>query len=259
MKKAIFLLAGAAIINFTMTACDCACSSNKKCKTEGVAVKTYTKADLYKSTGELDTTKLKQAYYDMMERFNYPISDKLKTDEFWVCDFLQADAQTLAMGGVFWINAKGVYGESGTKSYKGDFAKESYGYLGHDIYLLPNQALPEHHHIGGPEGYGPKMEAWLIRNGSARFFGEHKGAGDEKLISELPESERPWGYGQPWFKCKYYADRNIGETYELKDAEAWHFVQALSEGAIISEFATYHNHVSFSKPGLEFDNTKASK
>ena len=216
-------------------------------------MKTYTKEELYNNDGSLNESVYKQAYYELMEANNYPIPAMLKGDDFWVCDFLQADATKLGMGGVFWINAKGVYGEESGK-YKGD----SYGFLGHDIYLLPNQTLPEHHHEGGPEDFGPKMEAWLVRHGKVRFYGERAAAGDEKLISELPEDERPFGYGEPWFNSKYYADRGPGEIYELKDPESWHGIIALEEGAIVSEFATYHNHVSFSNPTAEFDNTKAS-
>ena len=221
-------------------------------------MKTYTNEDLYKKTGELDSDKLKQAYYDMMNRFNYPIPAILKTDEFWICDFLQADVTKLGMAGVFWMNVKGKYGETGTKQYTGDSKGESFGYLGHEIYLLPGQALPEHTHIGGSEEFGPKMEGWHVRYGAVRFFSQCNSEG-AKLISELPEDDKPWGFGQPWFKSKYYVDKVAGETALLEDPETWHFQQALTEGAIVSEYGTYHNHVTFSKPGLEFDNTKASK
>ena len=123
----------------------------------------------------------------------------------------------------------------------------------------PAQALPEHRHIGGAEGYGPKMESWHVRYGTVDFFGEYKGAGDEKLISEMPENERPWGYGQPWFKSKYVARRTAksGKLYTLEDPESWHFQRAGAGGAIVAEYATYHNHVEFSKPGMEFDSSKA--
>ncbi len=257
-KKTLFALASLAIINLSLTGCDCEKSSAETCKPKGVAVKTYTKADLYEKSGALNGEALKQAYYDMMNRFNYPIPAILKSDNFWVCDFLQADATKLGMGGVFWVNQKGSYGETGTKKYSGDFKGQNFGYLGHEIYLLPGQTLPEHTHFGGSETFGPKMEAWHIRYGSVRFFSEVTSEG-AKLISELPESEKPWGYGQPWFKSKYYVDGKAGDVVTMDDPETWHFQQALSEGAIVSEYGTYHNHVTFSKPGMEFDNTKASK
>jgi len=212
----------------------------------------------YKEDGAFAADKAKAAYYDMMRAFNYPIPKLLKSDQFWVCDFLSRDFEKLGMGGIFWMNEKGVYGESGSKAYAGDFKGQKFGYLGHEIYLLPGQMLPEHRHIGGDGGYGPKMEAWHIRYGSVEFFGEFKGAGDEKSISEMPQAERPWGCGQDWFKSKYVAKRTAGELYKLVDAESWHFQRAGANGAIVSEYATYHNHVEFSKPGMKFECSPAS-
>jgi len=200
-----------------------------------------------------------EAYHAMMRSFGYPISDVLKTDELWACDFLQRDFEKLGMAGIFWINAKGQYGENGAKAYKGDFKDQKFGYLGHEIYLLPGQMLPEHRHIGGAEGYGPKMESWQVRYGSVEFFGEYKGAGDEKPISTMPKKARPWGYGEEWFKSKYVAKRTAkaGQLYTLEDPESWHSQRAGAGGAIVTEYATYHNHVEFSKPGMEFASSEA--
>jgi D-lyxose ketol-isomerase len=193
-----------------------------------------------------------------MRAFNYPIPAVLKTDQFWVCDFLQRDMKTVGMGGIMWINTHGLYGQAGTKGYTGEFKNDRYGYLGHEIYLLPGQMLPEHRHVGGADGHGPKMEAWHIRYGNVEFFGEHKGAGDETLISDMPAAARPFGFGEPWFKSKYVAKRSAGQMYSLQDPESWHFQRAGVNGAIVSEYATYHNQVEFSKPGMMFDCSKAT-
>ena len=226
----------------------------------GKSVQQPSNADFYKPDGEFCADSARKAYFAMMEAFAYPVTDVLKTDDFWVCDFLQRDYEKLGMGGVFWKNASGKYGDSGAKAYAGKFKDASFGYLGHEIYLLPGQMLPEHRHIGGPEEYGPKMESWHVRYGTVAFFGEHKGAGDETLISELPESERPWGFGEEWFKSKYVAKRTAksGKLYTLEDPESWHCQRAGPEGAIVAEYATYHNHVEFSKPGMEFASSEAT-
>jgi len=212
---------------------------------------------LYKE-GALDAVALKQAYFDMMEQFNYPVPDVLKTDNFWVCDFNQGDVMALGMGGIFWINEKGEYKASGAGAYAGSYKDDSFGYLLHEIYLLPGQTLPEHTHIGGPEGYGPKMEAWQVRYGEVYFYGQYK-HGDEILISDAPEVMRPWGYGEDWFKSKYIAKRDAktNQMYVMSDPESWHGQKAGPQGAIVTEVATYHNHVTFSKPGMEFKNTGA--
>jgi D-lyxose ketol-isomerase len=211
-------------------------------------------AQFYQTNGAFNPESAKQAYFAMMKGLGYPIPDILKTDTCWVCDFLQRDFTKLGMAGIFWINASGTYGKNGAQAYQGTYKDQQFGYLGHEIYLLPGQMLPEHRHIGGHEGYGPKMEAWHVRYGSVEFFGEYQGEGSETLISAMPESERPWGHDQAWFKSKYVAKRTAqsGKVYALQDPESWHFQRAGAQGAIVSEYGTYHNHVEFSKPGMEF-------
>lgn len=213
----------------------------------------------YQANGAFSQQAAKEAYFAMMKRFGCPIPDVLRTDEFWVCDFLQRDFAKLGMGGIFWINPSGTYGKAGVQAYAGDFKNDHFGYLGHEIYLLPGQVLPEHRHLGGNEGYGPKMESWQVRYGTVEFFGEHKGAGDEILISEMPPEDRPWGYGQDWFKSRYIATRTAqsGRLYTMGDPESWHGQRAGAEGAIVTEYGTYHNHVEFSKPGMKFNCSEA--
>jgi len=207
----------------------------------------------YYHNGVFKDNLAKTAYFDLMRRFNYPISDLLNTDAFWVCDFLQGCFDRLGMGGIFWINQQGIYGEMGGKQYQGEFLADKFGYLGHEIFVLPNQALPEHRHVGGEQGYGPKMESWHVRYGTVSFFGQYKSStNDEMLISDLPESQRPWGYDQPWFKARYVTVREAGQLYHLNDPESWHFMRGGQQGAIVTEYATFHNQVAFSKPGMAF-------
>lgn len=230
------------------------CKKGECCNCEKEMVK-LNKNDYYKG-GKADLAAIKQAYFDMFEHFNYPVPDILKTDDFWVCDFNQGDIMALGMGGIFWINEHGEYKSTGSGTYKGQYKDNQFGYLLHDIYLLPGQTLPEHSHIGGPEGYPPKMESWQVRYGQVDFFGEYQ-HGDEVLISEWPKEKRPWGYGEDWFHSKYISrrDAKTNQMYSLKDPESWHGQVAGPDGAIVVEVATYHNHVRFSKPGMEFNNT----
>ncbi|MCP4452763.1 MAG: hypothetical protein GY809_14970, partial [Planctomycetes bacterium] len=114
------------------------------------------KTNFYATDGSLNAEAVKTAYLDMLKKFGCPIPDVLKTDALWVCDFVQRDISKLGMGGIFWINETGTYGQNGAKTYKGEYKNQKFGYLGHEIYLLPGQLLPEHRHIGGAEGYGPK-------------------------------------------------------------------------------------------------------
>lgn len=220
------------------------------------AVETPVNGDFYKEDGSFCAEKALEAYFSMMKAFHYPIPQTLR-DQVWTADFLSSDFAKIGMGGIFWINESGVYGETGGKDYDGKYVGQKFGYLGHDIYLLPGQAIPEHHHIEGVQGYGPKMEAWRIINGTVTFYGEYNHGNGEKLISELPKDQQPWGFGEDWFRSTYYVTLKAGDVYVLKDPESWHFQEAGENGAIVSEYATYHNHVSFSKPGMEFASTEA--
>lgn len=212
--------------------------------------------DMYKEE-KLDVVAVKKAYFDLFEKFNYPVPDLLKTDEFWVVDFMQGDFLKLGMGGIFWINEHGTYATHGAKKYDDKFNADKFGYLGHDIYLLPGQTLPEHRHIGGGEGFGPKMEAWQVRYGEVTFFGEYQGEGTEIAIADLPKDKIPWGYGEAWMKSKFAVTRTAksGKCYVQSNPESWHGQIAGKDGAIVTEYGTYHNHVMFSKPGMVFGNT----
>jgi len=181
----------------------------------------------YKADGAFDAAKAKYAYYEMMKRFGYPVYDKLKTDDFWAIDFGLNDFVNVGMAGIFWCNDK----------------KD--GYFGHEIYLLPGQMIVEHAHVATPEAK-PKMEAWQVRYGMIYTFGE----GDETTPCpvQLPESQ-----------AKYITVKNCkvlkaGEIAALNRAEAKHFMIAGPEGAIVTEYATYHDNVGlrFTNPGVKF-------
>jgi D-lyxose ketol-isomerase len=221
--------------------------------------KTADSKTFYQSNGAFRENSAKQAYHAMMRSLGYPISDVLKTDEFWVCDFLQRDFANVGLGGVFWAKAAGLYGQAGAGAYSGEFNDEKFGYTGIEIFLLPGQIIPEHRHLGGSDGYGPKMESWLVRYGSVEFFGEYQAVGNETPVSEMAERDRPWGYGESWFQSRYVTTRTArsGQVYSLVDPESWHFMRAGKDGAIVTEFANCHNHVEFSKPGMEFVSSTA--
>ena len=242
MKKSL-LLAAVVAGTFALTGCE-----TTKCPCKG---KTYDNSDFYTADKTMKPATINDAYYTMMKSFDYPVYPSLKTKSFWFSDFGQGDIANLGMGGTFWMNVSGTY-------KKGKFAGQKYGYLGHEIYLLPNQTLPEHHHVAGPEDRGAKMESWLVRYGTVMLYSEVKVPG-AKLLKDLPKNERPWGFGEPWFHSKYYVIVKQGGIGHMPQAESWHGMKAIGKGAIVTEFATYHNHVSFAKPGMTFANSKMPK
>jgi len=187
----------------------------------------YQNEMFYKPDGTFDVASAKQAYYDMMKRFNYPIYEKLKGDEFWAIDFGLKDFVNVGMAGIFWWNDK----------------KE--GYFGHEIYLLPGQMIVEHAHVATPDAK-PKMEAWQVRHGMVYLFGEG-------------EETKPCPVALPASQEKFITVRNCkilreGEIAALNRPEAKHFMVAGPEGAIVTEYATYHDNAGlrFTNPGVKF-------
>lgn len=182
--------------------------------------------DFYKADGSFDVEAAKQAYYDMMKRFNYPIVDRLKTDEFWTLDFGLGKFTEVGMAGIFWVN------------------NEKDNYFGHEIYLLPGQIIPEHKHVK-TEAAGPKLEAWQPRHGWIYIYGE--GTPTPGVEERIPESHQECAVARTEVKLM------PGEVGTLGGAEQWHWMKAGPEGAIVTEYATYHDGT-----GLRFSHPKAA-
>jgi D-lyxose ketol-isomerase len=212
----------------------CTCFKAKTCA-EGKP-----STSVYYKDGKFDAAKAKQAYFDMMKRFNVPVYEALVKDEgyFWVLDFNKGDFDSYGMGGVFWVNTQAPT-----------------GYLGHEIYLLPNQSIPEHSHVATQDAKGNKIQAkeetWMVRNGYVYGFSEI----GEPNLDKYPEAKALLSRVQiPYLKSlhveKWVPD---GRTHNMPKTGSWHFMMAGPEGAIVSEFATYHDMAGlrFSVPGAK--------
>ena len=186
--------------------------------------------------GKFDQDKAKQAYYNMMDKFGYTIFDELKRPDgpFWAVDFGKGEFTSFGMGGVIWCN-------------------ETEGYFGHEIYLLPGQNIAEHRHLPtkGKDGQTIrcKIESWQVRHGTVYGFSEV----GEPNLDQFPEAKAMLAKCQiPHLKSvhvqKWEAD---GKVHKLAAPETWHFMQAGPEGAIVFEFATFHDNAGlrFTVPG----------
>ena len=192
---------------------------------DSAAVKTYTNADFYAADGTFQVDKAREAYHDMFRRFGYPISDRLK-EEMWILDFGLGDFARVGMAGIFWLN------------------RQDYNYFGHEIYLLPGQMIPEHKHLATDKG-APKMESWQPRHGMIYTFGE--GDPTAELLDKIPPSQRDIVNSRC---CK---PLGIDEVGDLNRRTAWHFMVAGPEGALVTEYGTFHD-----MDGLRFSNPKAT-
>ena len=193
----------------------------------GKAMLGLKKSDFYDASGKFLGDKARQAYYALMKRFSYPVPDRLKGDEFWAIDFGLGDFTHVGMAGIFWWNS------------------QKYGYFGHEIYLLPGQMIVEHAHLATDAGPA-KMEAWHVRHGMVWTFGE--GEETRPMPVELPESQATF------ITVRHCEPLLPGQTRELNRPTAKHFMLAGPDGAIVTEYATYHDNAGlrFTNPGVKF-------
>lgn len=184
--------------------------------------KKYTNADFY-TDGKFNEAVAIEAYKDMFEFYGIPFTPLMEKD-MWVVDFGLGDFENLGMGGIFWVNDM------------------EHGYFAHAIYLLPDQMIPEHAHVRTE--HAPKFESWMVTKGWAYNFSE--------IGDATPNAPAiPANHGE--VKSKNFVVQQVGEVVHLKKEESFHFLMAGPEGAIVDEWASYHDGA-----GLRFTNTKAS-
>ncbi len=210
-----------------MAATGTGCAETKAAK----KLRAFKNEEFYDADGTFNQEAAKQAYYELMEYHGYPKYDSLK-EVLWVLDFAVGRFTDVGMGGVFWLN---------------EWVEEGkYGYLGHEIFLLPGQMIPEHRHVQH-EDVPPKMEGWHCRYGETILFAEGDPSPDAEKI--IPASE-----------LKFTTCRNVqrlapGEVGKLGKPLAPHFQVAGPEGEIVSEYASYHSMdaLRFTNPDIKLD------
>ena len=184
--------------------------------------KKYTNADFYKD-GKFDQQVAIEAMKDMFKFYDVPFTELMAKD-MWVTDFGLGDFENVGMGGIFWIN------------------DAEHGYFAHAIYLLPGQMIPEHAHV--KTKFPAKHESWMVEKGWVYNFSV---IGDETPNAPaIPASHGP-------IKSKNFAVQKVGDVLRLKELESFHFMMAGPEGAIVDEWACYHDN-----DGLRFTNKKAA-
>ncbi len=183
--------------------------------------KKYTNADFY-TDGKFNQKVAMEAFKEMFAFYDYPFTPLLEKD-MWVTDFGLGDFENVGMGGVFWVN------------------DATHGYFAHAIYLLPSQMIPEHAHV--KTEYPAKFESWMVTKGWVYNFSE--------IGEETPNPPAiPAGHGP--IKSKNFVVQNVGEVIHLKKEETFHFLLAGPQGAIVDEWASFHDGA-----GLRFTNPEA--
>jgi hypothetical protein len=190
-----------------------------------VTLPKYKNEDFYKD-GKFQAEKAKQAYFDMMAAHGYPVPEFLRTN-MWATDFGLGDFVNAGMGGIFWVNFQET------------------GYFAHEIFLLPGQMIVEHGHEATAKGKA-KMESWHVRHGSIYNFGEEGGPVPAEV--KLPKSQEKY---ITVTKCTVL---NPGDIRTLNRVGAKHFMMGGPQGAIVSEYASFHDGdgLRFTNPGVKF-------
>ena len=181
---------------------------------------------IYDAQGNFCEDKARKAYLDMLERFGYPIPAHFK-DELFVTDLGVGDFWNVGIGGTMWCNS------------------QEHGYFAFEIMLLPGQMIPEHWHVES-EDAAAKMETWHTRHGMIYTFSE--GEATENCPVEVPESQKDYvtvGHCEPL---------EVGQCRTLNRLGAKHYMIAGPEGAVVTEYASYHDGeaLRFTDPRASF-------
>ena len=187
----------------------------------------FDNATFYNADGSFNVEAGKDAYIKMMKYHGYPIFPGLK-EKMWVSDYGLGQFTKLGLGAYGFINE--VDGN----------------YMGQDLYLLPGQMLPEHYHLKTDKA-GPKMEGWHVRHGVSYVYGEGEPAKNMKAIV-------PKCHMNGTVSISHEVILTQGEATILNRETARHWQFGGPEGAVVSEYATYHDNdgVRHSDPKLRF-------
>lgn len=218
----------AAGLGVGMSLIGCA-APEKSCRSDRVREVSldFDNADFYGGDGTFDVDAGKRAYIQLMRYHGYPIFEELE-DKLWVSDYGTGRFLELGLGANMFIN------------------DEKDRYMVMDLFLLPDQMLPEHYHL--PTSKGPaKMEGWLVRHGISYVYGEGEPAKNMKAV--IPECHMNGTVTVEHEEILY-----PGEYTQLNRKEARHWQFGGPEGAIITESATFHDNdgVKHSDPNLVF-------
>lgn len=199
-----------AAVSVGLTGCSEAAMGLKK---NGVSIK-FDNADFYNSDGTFDVEAGKEGYITLMKYHGYPVFDGIR-EKLWVSDYGTGQFTKLGLGANMFMN------------------NEKDRYMLMDLFLLPNQMLPEHYHLA-TEKNPPKLEGWLVRHGLSYVYGAGEPTKDMKAV--VP-------------KCHMNGMVTVEHEVILKPGEftpqtivgARHWQFAGPEGAIMTEVANVHD------------------
>ncbi|MDR1982147.1 MAG: hypothetical protein LBQ39_11110 [Tannerellaceae bacterium] len=191
-----------------------ACSQEKK--TESLV---FNNADFYTAGGQFNEEAAKDAVIRLMNYYGYPVTDKTRA-QLWVSDYGTGHFTEVGLAAIMYAND--------TEDL----------YMLQDIFLLPNQMLPEHWHEKPDSNLPAKMEGWMIRNGLSYVVGE----GADNLAS-FPDIKVPACH-TGGVSVAHVVKALPGDFVPLSRVYSHHWQFAGDKGAIITEVANVHDNAS---------------
>lgn len=187
----------------------------------------FDNASFYNADGTFNVEAGKDAYIALMKYHGYPVFDGLR-EGLWVSDYSLGQFTKLGLGATGFIN------------------DQESSYLGQDMFLLPGQMLPEHYHLATEKGPA-KMEGWHVRHGISYVYGE--GEPTENMKAVVPKCHM-----NGTVSVSHEIILHPGETATLNRKTARHWQFGGPEGAIVSEYGTFHDNdgVRHSDPKIVF-------
>lgn len=225
MKNVIYLFVVVAIIS---TACSskstsetdtkiakksaCIETSEKPCCNSAI---TFKNEDFYKPDGTFDVEKGKDAIVTLAKYHGYNVFPEFR-EGLWVSDYGTGKFIELGLAAYMFKN------------------NEKDKYMIMDLFLLPNQMLPEHWHLDG-ETNPAKLEGWVVRNGKSYIVGQ----GEDNLAS-FPAIKIPACHMNGETETKHVIEGTPGSFTPQDVVYAKHWQFGGPDGAIITEVANVH-------------------
>ncbi|MFO7907285.1 MAG: hypothetical protein R6U98_31840 [Pirellulaceae bacterium] len=172
------------------------------------------------TNGEFDEEKAKDGVLALCKQFGYPIFPGLR-ENLWVSDYGAGQFATLGLAAYLFEN----HAEDGT-------------YMLMDVFLLPNQMLPEHWHLEGDLGI-TKNEGWLIRWGKSYVVG----IGEDNM-DDFPQINVPSFHCGGTTQTHHVVEATPGKFVPLAKLKSPHWQYGGPKGAILTEVANYHTNAA---------------
>lgn len=175
----------------------------------------FDNAYFYDAEGKFKLEAAKDALIALMQYHGYPVFPDVR-EKLWISDYGIGQYAKLGLRAVIFVNNE----------------KDRYMML--DIYLLPNQMLPEHYHLATDKNPA-KLEGWLVRHGVSYVYGAGEPTANIKAV--IPKCHM-----NGTVTVRHEVILGPGEFTGLKEAEERHWQFAGPEGVILTEVANVHDN-----------------